>query len=160
LNFTTFQRSTFSTFALANRANKFDSSGGTFYNMWLVHVIRMEDGNHPPFLLCIRSASVYAVVRDRGAQYRVEQGQTLDVALMDAEPGTEVVLDEVLLVGDTADVKIGAPLVANARVVAEVVGEARGEKIIVFKYKRKKRYRRRTGHRQDYTRLAIKAIEA
>jgi large subunit ribosomal protein L21 len=79
---------------------------------------------------------------------------------MDAEPGTEVVLDEVLLVGDTADVKIGAPLVANARVVAEVVGEARGEKIIVFKYKRKKRYRRRTGHRQDYTRLAIKAIEA
>jgi len=103
---------------------------------------------------------VYAVVRDRGAQYRVEQGQTLDVALMDAEPGTEVVLAEVLLVGDTADIKIGAPLVANARVVAEVVGEARGEKIIVFKYKRKKRYRRRTGHRQDYTRLAIKAIEA
>ena len=103
---------------------------------------------------------MYAVVRDRGAQYRVEQGQTLDVALMDAEPGTEVVLDEVLLVGDTDDVKIGAPLVANARVVAEVVGEARGEKIVVFKYKRKKRYRRRTGHRQDYTRLAIKAIEA
>ena len=103
---------------------------------------------------------MYAVVRDRGAQYRVEQGQTLDVALMDAEPVTEIVLDEVLLVGDTADVKIGAPLVANAGVVAEVVGEARGEKIIVFKYKRKKRYRRRTGHRQDYTRLAIKAIEA
>ena len=103
---------------------------------------------------------MYAVVRDRGAQYRVEQGQTLDVALMDAEPGTEVVLDEVLLVGDADDTKIGAPLVANARVVAEVVGEARGEKIIVFKYKRKKRYRRRTGHRQDYTRLAIKAIEA
>jgi large subunit ribosomal protein L21 len=66
----------------------------------------------------------------------------------------------VLLVGDTDDVKIGAPLVANARVVAEVVGEARGEKIIVFKYKRKKRYRRRTGHRQDYTRIAIKTIEA
>lgn len=103
---------------------------------------------------------MYAVVRDRGAQYRVEQGQTLDVALMDAEPGTEVVLGDVLLVGDTDDVKIGAPTVANARVVAEVVGEARGEKIIVFKYKRKKRYRRRTGHRQDYTRLAIKSIEA
>lgn len=103
---------------------------------------------------------MYAVVRDRGAQYRVEQGQTLDVALMDAEPGAEVVLDEVLLVGDTDDIKIGAPLVDNARVIAEVVGEARGEKIVVFKYKRKKRYRRRTGHRQDYTRLAIKAIEA
>ena len=103
---------------------------------------------------------MYAVVRDRGAQYRVEQGQTLDVALMDIEPGSEVVLEEVLLVGDTDDVKIGAPLVANARVVAEVVGEARGEKIVVFKYKRKKRYRRRTGHRQDYTRITIKAIEA
>lgn len=103
---------------------------------------------------------MYAVIRDRGAQYRVEPGQTLDVALMNVEPGAEVVIDEVLMVGGDDDVKIGAPLVANARVIAEVVGEARGEKIIVFKYKRKKRYRRRTGHRQDYTRLAIKAIEA
>jgi large subunit ribosomal protein L21 len=103
---------------------------------------------------------VYAVIRDRGAQYRVEEGQTLDVALLDVEPGTQITLDEVLLVGGTDDVKIGAPLVANASVVAEVVGEARGEKIVVFKYKRKKRYRRRTGHRQDYTRLAIKEIRA
>ncbi len=103
---------------------------------------------------------MYAVIRDRGAQYRVEEGQTIDVALMDAEPGTEVIFDEVLMVGDTDDVQIGAPLVPNARIVAEVVGDARGEKIVVFKYKRKKRYRRRTGHRQDYTRLAIKAIEA
>jgi large subunit ribosomal protein L21 len=103
---------------------------------------------------------VYAIIRDRGAQYRVEEGQTLDVALMDAEPGTEVTLGEVLMVGGSDDVKIGAPLVSNASVVAEVVGEARGDKIIVFKYKRKKRYRRRTGHRQDYTRLAIKEIRA
>ncbi|HEX6291209.1 MAG TPA: 50S ribosomal protein L21 [Herpetosiphonaceae bacterium] len=103
---------------------------------------------------------MYAVIRDRGAQYRVEEGQTLDVALMDAEPGTQITLDEVLMIGGTDDVKIGAPLVANASVVAEVVGEARGEKIVVFKYKRKKRYRRRTGHRQDYTRLAIKEIRA
>ena len=103
---------------------------------------------------------MYAVVRDRGAQYRVEEGQTLDVALMDAEPGSQVTLTEVLLVGGTDDVKLGSPLVANASVVAEVVGEARGEKIIVFKYKRKKRYRRRTGHRQDYTRLQIKEIQA
>jgi large subunit ribosomal protein L21 len=64
------------------------------------------------------------------------------------------------MVGGTDDAKIGAPLVANASVVAEVVGEARGEKIVVFKYKRKKRYRRRTGHRQDYTRLAIREIKA
>ena len=103
---------------------------------------------------------MYAVVRDRGAQYRVEEGQTLDVALLDAEPGDQVTLDEVLLVGGADDVKIGAPLVANASVIAEVIGEARGEKIVVFKYKRKKRYRRRTGHRQDYTRLAIREIKA
>jgi large subunit ribosomal protein L21 len=103
---------------------------------------------------------VYAVIRDRGAQYRVEEGQTLDVALMDAEPGTQITLGEVLMVGGTDDVKIGAPLVANASVIAEVVGEARGEKIVIFKYKRKKRYRRRTGHRQDYTRLAIREIRA
>ena len=70
---------------------------------------------------------MYAIIRDRGAQYRVEEGQTLDVALMDVEPGTEVTLDEVLMVGGTDDVKIGAPLVPNASVVAEVVGEARGE---------------------------------
>ncbi len=103
---------------------------------------------------------MYAVIRDRGAQYRVEEGKTLDVALMDAEPGQEVTLGEVLMVGGTDDVKVGTPLVANATVIAEVVGEARGEKIIVFKYKRKKRYRRRTGHRQDYTRLQIKEIRA
>ena len=103
---------------------------------------------------------MYAVIRDRGAQYRVEEGKTLDVALMDAEPGQQVTLGEVLMVGGTDDVKVGTPLVANASVIAEVVGEARGEKIVVFKYKRKKRYRRRTGHRQDYTRLQIKEIRA
>lgn len=103
---------------------------------------------------------MYAVVRDRGAQYRVEEGQTLDVALMDAEPGVEITFDEVLLVGGAGDPKVGTPLIGNASVVAEVVGEARGEKIIVFKYRNKKRYRRRTGHRQDYTRLTIKEIRA
>jgi large subunit ribosomal protein L21 len=125
----------------------------------------MEGGLHSPFLLpskwtIQRSISVYAVVRDRGAQYRVEEGQTLDVALMDAEPGAEVSFDEVLLVGGTDDPKVGAPLVGNASVVAEVVGETNGEKIIVFKYRNKKRYRRRTGHRQHYTRLSIKEIRA
>lgn len=103
---------------------------------------------------------MYAIIRDRGAQYRVEPGQVLDVALMEAEPGTEITLNEVLLVGGGDEVKVGAPLIANASVVAEVIGEVRGEKIVVFKYRRKKRYRRRTGHRQDYTRLAIKEIRA
>lgn len=103
---------------------------------------------------------MYAIIRDRGAQYRVEEGQLLDVAELDLDPGAEVILDQVLMVGGADDVKIGAPLVPNAQVRAEVVGLARGEKIIVFKYRNKKRYRRRTGHRQDYTRLAIREILA
>ncbi len=100
---------------------------------------------------------MYAIIRDSGTQYRVEEGQLLDVAQMDLEPGTELVLDEVLMIGGDSP-RIGAPTIANAQVRAEVVGEARGEKIVVFKYRNKKRYRRRTGHRQDYTRLAIKEI--
>ena len=102
---------------------------------------------------------MYAIVRDRGAQYRVEEGQLLDVALLDLEAGAQVELGEVLMIGGD-EPRIGAPLVEGARVRAEVVGEARGEKIVVFKYRNKKRYRRRTGHRQDYTRLAIKEIVA
>ena len=102
---------------------------------------------------------MYAIVRDRGAQYRVEEGQLLDVALLDLEAGAEVELGEVLMIGGD-EPRIGVPLVEGARVRAEVVGEARGEKIVVFKYRNKKRYRRRTGHRQDYTRLAIKEIVA
>ncbi|MBD0328069.1 MAG: 50S ribosomal protein L21, partial [Pyrinomonadaceae bacterium] len=75
---------------------------------------------------------MYAIVRDRGAQYRVEEGQLLDVAQMNLDPGTVVLLDEVLMVGGD-EPRIGAPLVEGARVRAEVVGEARGEKIVVFK---------------------------
>ncbi len=100
---------------------------------------------------------MYAIIRDRGAQYRVEEGQLLDVPTLDLEPGAELVQDEVLMIGGDSP-RVGTPTVANAQVRAEVVGEARGEKIIVFKYRNKKRYRRRTGHRQDYTRLAIKEI--
>ena len=102
---------------------------------------------------------MYAIVRDRGTQYRVEEGQLLDVAQMNLDPGTVVLLDEVLMVGGD-EPRIGNLTVAAARVRAEVVGEARGEKIVVFKYKNKKRYRRRTGHRQDYTRLVIREILA
>ncbi|MBA3947463.1 MAG: 50S ribosomal protein L21 [Herpetosiphonaceae bacterium] len=100
---------------------------------------------------------MYAVINDRGAQYRVEEGRELDVALLDATPGTEITFGDVLLVGGET-VKIGNPTINGASVLAEVVGEAHGPKIVVFKYKSKARYRRRTGHRQDYTRLMIKQI--
>jgi large subunit ribosomal protein L21 len=91
-------------------------------------------------------------------QYRVEQGKTLDVALLDAEPGSTIELDEVLLVSDDGNVKVGTPLVSGAKVRAEVVGEQKGEKILVFRYRNKKRFRRRKGHRQQYTRIKIDEI--
>jgi large subunit ribosomal protein L21 len=92
-------------------------------------------------------------------QYRVEQGRLVDIALLEeAEPGSTIELDEVLLVSDSDNVKVGDPLVAGARVRAEVVGPIKGEKIIVFRYRNKKRYRRRTGHRQQYTRIKIDEI--
>ena len=101
---------------------------------------------------------MYAIIRDRGTQYRVEEGQVLQVALMDAEPGSQVELGEVLMIGGVEQALVGTPLVAGAKVLAKVVGATKGDKIIVFKYKNKKRYRRRTGHRQKYTSIAISEI--
>ncbi len=103
---------------------------------------------------------MYAVIRTGGKQYTVHEGDTLDVESLRAEPGEEVELGEVLMVGDGAEVRIGRPLVEGARVVAGVVEHGKGKKIIVFKYKSKTRYRRKTGHRQQFTRLAIKQIVA
>jgi large subunit ribosomal protein L21 len=106
----------------------------------------------------LRSSVVYAIIRDRGTQYRVEAGQVLQVALMDAEPGSQIELGEVLMIGGGEQAQVGAPLLDGAKVLAKVVGNTKGEKIIVFKYKNKKRYRRRTGHRQQYTTIAISEI--
>ena len=100
---------------------------------------------------------MYAIIRDRGMQYRVEEGQVLNIALMDAERGSQIELSEVLLIGGDAPV-VGTPTVSGAKVLANVVGDAKGDKIVVFKYKNKKRYRRRTGHRQQYTRIAVSQI--
>jgi large subunit ribosomal protein L21 len=92
-------------------------------------------------------------------QYRVEQGQQIDLALLDsAEPGSEIELDEVLLVSGDETVRVGSPLVEGARVRARVVGDIKGEKILVFRYRNKKRFRRRKGHRQQYTRVQINEI--
>jgi large subunit ribosomal protein L21 len=112
----------------------------------------------PPEGRLVRRPSIYAVVRSGGKQYKVEPDQLLDVELLPADVGAVVELADVLLVADGDDVTVGQPLVAGARVVAEVVEHGRGPKIIVFKYKNKTRYRRRTGHRQAFTRLAIRQI--
>nr|WP_201783503.1 50S ribosomal protein L21 [Herpetosiphon giganteus] len=104
-----------------------------------------------------RSGIVYAIIRDRGQQYRVEPGQTLQIALTDAEDGSTIEFNEVLMVGG-ADTFVGAPLISGAVVKATVGEVVKGEKIVVFRYKAKARYRRRTGHRQKYTEITINDI--
>ncbi len=102
---------------------------------------------------------MYAIVKTGGHQYKVAVGDRLNVEKIPAETGAEVELNEVLMVsGEDNQVTVGAPMIAGARVTATVVDQHRGDKILVFKYKAKKRYRRRMGHRQDLTRLAITAI--
>lgn len=102
---------------------------------------------------------MYAVVRAGGKQYRVEAGSVLTVDRIEAEPGSTVTLDDVLLVADGDKVTSGAPLVKGAKVTAEVVGESKGEKIRVFRYKSKVRYRKLTGARARQTRLRITDIK-
>jgi len=93
-------------------------------------------------------------------QYRVEKGQVLTIDLVEVDAGSTIELGEVLLVGDGESIKVGAPLVSGARVQAEVLGEKKGDKIVIFRYRNKKRYRRRTGHRQRYTQIRINDIIA
>lgn len=102
----------------------------------------------------------YAVIQTGGKQYRVKSGDRILVERLPAEAGSEITIDQVLLVGGDGETKVGAPLVAGAHVAARVEDHPRGEKIVVFRYKPKKRYRRRTGHRQALTRLTITDIVA
>jgi large subunit ribosomal protein L21 len=103
---------------------------------------------------------MYAVIETGGKQYRVSPGQTVEVELLPDEPGTTVTLDRVLLVSADGSTTVGQPTVAGATVVGTIAREGRGKKIIVFKYKSKKRYRRTKGHRQDYSYLLITDIRS
>jgi large subunit ribosomal protein L21 len=98
----------------------------------------------------------YAIIRSGGKQFRVEEGQQVRVPLMDKEVGSTVELDVLLMGGDTA--QVGTPTVDGARVAATIVDHGRDTKIIVFKKKRRKQYKRTKGHRQDYTTLKIDSI--
>jgi large subunit ribosomal protein L21 len=106
------------------------------------------------------NSTVYAIIETGGKQYRVSVGDRLAVEKLPVEPGTEITFERVLMVGGDGPAKIGAPAVPGASVIARVEDQFRGDKIIVFKYKPKKRYRRRLGHRQSLTRIAITGINA
>ncbi len=102
---------------------------------------------------------MYAVIRTGGKQYRVAQGDKLRVEKLLGDVGTSVTFDEVLLVGEGDGIKLGQPLVAGAKVEAKITAQDRDKKIIVFKFRRRKNYRRKAGHRQPFTALEITNIK-
>jgi len=103
---------------------------------------------------------MYAVIQTGGKQYRVAPGEEIKVEKLDGNVGDEVYFDTVLLVLKDDKVAVGKPVLKDARVVAKITGHGRGPKLVVFKYKRRKGYRRKQGHRQDYTGVKIINIEA
>jgi len=100
---------------------------------------------------------MYAVIQTGGKQHKVKPGEELSVEKLDGKAGDEVHFDNVLLVSKEDKVTVGTPVVKNARVVAKITRQGRGPKIIVFKFRRRKRYRKKQGHRQDFT--GVKIIE-
>jgi large subunit ribosomal protein L21 len=106
----------------------------------------------------LEDRKIYAIIETGGKQYKVIPGQTIDVERLDVAEGNTVELDRVLLISDNDKVTVGTPTVDGAKVIATSQGEGKGRKIIVLKYKPKVRYRKKTGHRQLYTRLTIDRI--
>jgi large subunit ribosomal protein L21 len=101
---------------------------------------------------------MYAIIRTGGKQFRAEPGKTLRIPALDADAGDQITFDEVLLSASDSDVQVGSPLLGGAAVTAEVVKHGKGEKIIIFKHKRRKNYRRKQGHRQKFTEVRIGEI--
>jgi large subunit ribosomal protein L21 len=102
---------------------------------------------------------MYAIFRAQGHQFKAQTGDTVRLPLMDVEPGAKVTFGEVLLTSDGTTVRAGTPLVPNATVEGEVIGQVKADKIYVFKFKRRKNYRRKTGHRQKYTDVRITDVK-
>jgi large subunit ribosomal protein L21 len=101
---------------------------------------------------------VYAIIESGGKQYRVEPGAVVALERIPGEVGSQVELDRVLLVSDGSTIKVGQPTVAGAKVISQIVAQTRGKKIDVFKFKRRKKYRRKTGHRQNLTEVRVAEI--
>jgi len=103
---------------------------------------------------------VYAIIQTGGKQYKVSEGIILKVEKLEAEAGDKLVLDQVLMLNDeNGNTKIGSPLLDGARVTVEVVEQGRGKKVVVYKYKKRKNYRRKQGHRQPFTKIKVEKIE-
>lgn len=103
---------------------------------------------------------MYAVIKTGGKQYRVSTGDKVRIETLDVEVGVEIVLDQVLMVADGATTSVGKPLLAGASVRATVLAHGRGDKVRIFKHRRRKHYMKRGGHRQNYTEVEIGGISA
>ncbi len=103
---------------------------------------------------------MYAVIKTGGKQYRVIPGERLKVEKLDGEVGSDVTLDQVLIVADGENVTIGSPIIVGATVKAKVLSHGRGDKVMIFKFRRRKHYRKTQGHRQSYTEIQIENIAA
>ncbi|MGH7726647.1 MAG: 50S ribosomal protein L21 [Candidatus Eiseniibacteriota bacterium] len=103
---------------------------------------------------------MYAIITIAGKQWHAEPNAVLDVPLLEAEPGSKITFDQVHLLADAGKVTLGKPFIGSAKVQATVLEHARGPKLVVGKFKRRKAYRRKKGHRQDYTRIQIDSITA
>lgn len=103
---------------------------------------------------------MYAVIKTGGKQYRVIPGERLKVEKLDGEVGSDVTLDQVLVVADGENVTIGSPIILGASVKAKVLSHGRGDKVMIFKFRRRKHYRKTQGHRQSYTEIQIENIAA
>jgi large subunit ribosomal protein L21 len=103
---------------------------------------------------------MYAVIETGGKQYKVAAGEKIKIEQIAADVGQEVVIDQVLAVGNGADLKVGSPLVAGASVKATVVAQGKHDKVRIFKLRRRKHYKKSQGHRQTYTELEISAVNA
>ena len=103
---------------------------------------------------------MYAVIKTGGKQYKVAAGEKIKVEQITADVGQDIVIDQVLAVGNGADLKVGSPWVAGASVLATVVAHGRHDKVRIFKMRRRKHYQKRQGHRQNFTEIQISAVSA
>lgn len=101
---------------------------------------------------------MYAIIKTGGKQYRVSEGDEIFVEKLEGGAGDKVTFDQVLAVSNDQGIQVGNPLVENAKVEAEIVKHGKGKKIVIFKYKSKKTYRNKTGHRQPYTKVKITSL--
>lgn len=103
---------------------------------------------------------MFAVIRSNGKQFKVKEGDTIDVDLLDQQDEKKTTFKEVLLLGNGDSVKVGRPMVDGAEVTAEILGEVKGDKVVAFKFRRRKGYHRTVGHRQRYLRVKVDKIKA